>query len=241
MDLPPFIDPGKGAGDPDETTPAPDDLDLVAKRLGPPATWRFRIPMQDGEFALLDRTGADGRWQDATILIDARRLPDPPVYDTLGIPQVHGRAGSFVAIRKQWYPEGLYRYPSGTAAPGEGIVHTALRGSARETGLEVRLVRYLLATDGEFYLGDPDDPSRRRPWRSHVFLAEPMSDTVSPAEGQAAVEARVVGGDEMLGTIHPRLLGHGLGGFHYRVGLQERALGLIGIGAGRLPEVPDAT
>lgn len=220
--------------------PPPDDLEQVAKRLGPPAPWRFRLAMREREFELLDRTGEDGRWQDATILIDARPLPSPPVYDTLGIQEVHVHPGSFVAIRKHWYPEGLYRYPSGTVKPGERIVETALREAAEETGLEVRLTRYLMATEGEFVLGDPEAPERVHPWRSHVFLAEPLTGVVAPQDEYEILDARVVGGTEMLANIHPRLLAHGLGGFHYRVGLQERALALIGVGAGRRPEVPSA-
>jgi ADP-ribose pyrophosphatase YjhB (NUDIX family) len=228
---------------PENRGPAPHDLHHLADRLGPPRRWRFCLPMQENEFQVFHQTGSDGRWQDATILIEARHLDDAPVYDTLGTDGLTHRPGSFIAIAKTWYPEHIYRYPSGTVRPGEGVVGTALRESAEETGIEVRLTRYLLATEGQFYLGAPEAPERTHPWCSHVFLAEPIAGKVDPQDLREIREARVVGSDEMLHRIHPRLLTYGLGGFAYRVGLQERALHVLGLNHGpwRIVDDPEET
>lgn len=208
--------------------PAPPDIDAAIGRLGPPREWTFYLPMQEQEFGLLDRTGQDGRWHDATILVDAQSLQNPPTFDSQGFNPLAG-PGAFVAIAKPWYPPGVYRYPSGAAKPGEGIVAAALREAAEETGLEVQLTRYLLSAHGAFYLGNPDEPEREHPWQSHVFLAEPVSGDVAPKDRREIREACVVGAQEMLYHIHPKLLMHELGGFSYRVGLQERALHALGL------------
>lgn len=189
----------------------PDEAALVAA-FGEPARWAFRITMASREFRMLDVTGQDGRWQDATVLI---RDPDAPdVVDR------------FVVIAKHWYPDGVYRLPSGTVKPGERIVDTAVREAREETGLDVELSAYLLATDGSFVSADG---LRSHPWRSHVFLATPLGATIEPEDTREIASARVLPVAHLTATIHPHMLELAVGGFRYRVGLQERAFTALGL------------
>lgn len=175
--------------------------------------------MAPREFGVLDRTGGDGRWQDATILIRAPGETGAP-----------GPDDAVVVIAKHWYPDGIYRLPSGGARQGERILETARREAWEETGLQVRLVRYLLATDGVFYQGDRDDPQRTHPWRSHVFYAEAATGRLDPQDTREIRAARIVALRALPESFHPRLIDTRIGGFRYRVGLEERALATLGIG-----------
>jgi 8-oxo-dGTP pyrophosphatase MutT (NUDIX family) len=170
------------------------------------------------EFGILDTTGKDGRWQDATMII---RAPGVPANQPLDADD------ELVVIAKHWYPQGIYRFPSGGVRPGESILDTATREAREETGLEVRLFRYVLATDGIFYLGDRAQPERTQRWRSHVFYAEAHGE-IEPQDVREIKEARLVPARDLQERFHPLLLQTQIGGFRYRVGLEERALAALG-------------
>lgn len=194
----------------------PPDLDEARDRYGKPATWRFSIPFSEREFQTLDETGKDGRWQDATIVIRA-----PPAYPEAPVDRV-------IVVAKHWYPAGVFRIPSGGAKPDEGVIATARREAWEETGLRIRLERYLLATDGRFYLGDSDEPDRVHPWQSHVFLATPIGRKIAPRDTKEIKAARAADLQEVVDKFHPRLLQYDIGGFRYRVGLEERTINALG-------------
>jgi 8-oxo-dGTP pyrophosphatase MutT (NUDIX family) len=192
------------------------DIDEVSDLFGKPNTWRFQIPIGEAEFKVLDETGKDGRWQDATLVIRA-----PPAYPEAPVDRV-------IVIAKHWYPDGVFRLPSGGVKPDEGIAATARREAWEETGLRIRLERYLLATDGRFYLGDPDEPDRVHPWRSHVFLATPIGRKIAPRDTREIKAAKAADLQDMVEKFHPRLLEQDIGGFRYRVGLEERTINALG-------------
>src|SRR3989442_14001495 len=69
-------------------------------------------------------------------------------------------------IRKPSYPPGVWRPPGGGVREGERFEAGAEREALEETGLRVRLDRYLVASTARFVY-EPHEV----PWRTHVFLA----------------------------------------------------------------------
>jgi len=84
---------------------------------------------------------------------------------------------------------GLWHIPSGSVEDGENPQDTAVREAYEETGLGVRLVRYLNTYLGRF----PDGVFILR----HIWLAEPLPcQEVNPAFTDEVAEARYVGREE---------------------------------------------
>ena len=80
---------------------------------------------------------------------------------------------------------GLWHIPSGTVEEGENPQDTALREAYEETGLRVRLLKFLGAYLGRF----PDDALILR----HVWLAEPEpGQSIAPILTDEIAEARYV-------------------------------------------------
>lgn len=169
---------------------------LVAK-YGEPRVVALDVEMGADEFAYLMYSARDGRRSDATMAI--RQGPR-----------------TFAFIRKYWYPDGIYRLPSGTVRLTEGVEEAAVRESKEETGLDVALERYLLRTESMFRHGNESCP-----WRSHVFLARPLGGTLDAIDKREIKEVVVRTVDEARSDAQPRMLALGIGGFRYRVRLQE--------------------
>jgi ADP-ribose pyrophosphatase YjhB (NUDIX family) len=74
------------------------------------------------------------------------------------------------AIGKPWYPEGMHRAPSGGIKPGEDMELCAKREAYEETGVKIKLVRYLLRIQVTFTCGHASQN-----WTSHVFGAQYLS------------------------------------------------------------------
>lgn len=83
----------------------------------------------------------------------------------------------------------LWHIPSGTVEPGENPQDAALRETFEETGLHVRLVKFICTYLGRF----PDGALVLR----HVWLAEAEAGTeISPAFTHEITEARYVSRQE---------------------------------------------
>lgn len=99
-------------------------------------------------------------------------------------------AGNILLVREKGIPDymekaGLWHIPSGTVEVGENPQDAAVREAFEETGLRVRLTKFLGAYLGRF----PDGELILR----HVWLAEPDNDqAVSPALTDEIAEARYV-------------------------------------------------
>ncbi|AIZ44376.1 DNA mismatch repair protein MutT [Deinococcus radiopugnans] len=100
-------------------------------------------------------------------------------------------AGDILLVRErgtagQMAKAGLWHIPSGTVEDGENPQDTAVREAFEETGLRVRLTRFVGAYLGRF----PDGALVLR----HVWLAEPLpGQTLRPTFAEEIAEARYVG------------------------------------------------
>ena len=164
-----------------------------------------------GEPAALDWTGEISEREHALATYDPTRTHDVTLFITNG-PRL-------ALIRKPSYPRGIWRPPGGGVREGEPFAAGAEREALEETGLHVRLERYLVASTARFLYAPHEVP-----WRTHVFLAtthdeEPV--TQDPKEIEAVRWGTL---DELSGPIRERLLATGTAFWRYRVALHDAAI-----------------
>jgi len=180
-------------------------LRALEQRYGTPVVGRAAAPFDRHAFALLERCARKQRAHDVTLLIR----------DT---------AGRFAVIRKPSYPAEVFRPPSGGVEPGESFEAGALREAIEETGLQVRLERYLLRVEAQFSYGEAFAP-----WTTHVLLAETLDTRLEPTDRVEIADARWATVAEVMEYYRPRMLAIGSAGMRYRVDLQDLALERLGL------------
>jgi ADP-ribose pyrophosphatase YjhB (NUDIX family) len=122
-------------------------------------------------------------------------------------------------IRKPHFEAGVWRPPGGGIKPGEDFTLGALREAFEETGLRVRLERYLVDARAHF-VHEPYDV----PWRTHVFLALTDGANLDPQDAEEIAGARWGTLAELAGPLRERLLATGHAFWRYRVALHDAAL-----------------
>lgn len=122
-------------------------------------------------------------------------------------------------IRKHPFPPDVWRPPGGGIKPDEDLGDGAAREALEETGLRIRLERYLVDARVRFVY-----ESHRIPWRTHVFLARTEDDEIAPQDGDEIEAARWGTLAELAGPLRERLLATGQAFWRYRVALHDRAL-----------------
>ena len=75
--------------------------------------------------------------------------------------------GRMLLHTKRFYPEGIYRLPSGGVHPDEPVLSGVIREAKEETGLDVSIDRFLGTIEYEFCHGD-----QRLFFVSYVFLVQ---------------------------------------------------------------------
>jgi ADP-ribose pyrophosphatase YjhB (NUDIX family) len=173
-------------------------------RYGAPEEAVARAAFDTREFGLLEYCLRKERAHDVTLFI---RASD----------------GRFALIRKPSYPPDVFRPPSGGVERGESFEEGATREAREETGLEVRLERYLLRVEAEFTCSGGSAP-----WTTHVFLASATGGELDPQDRREVAEARWATVEEIAGRYRSAMLAWGSAGMRYRVGLQDAALRLMG-------------
>ena len=172
-------------------------------QLGSPVvlTWRYPITHAEMEMVVSSTRGQ-------------RRLHDVTLF-------IFNPAGQLALIRKHNYPPGIWRAPGGGVRPGEELAEGAAREAWEETGLTVRITRYLLRVHVTFTCGE-----RVQPWTTHVLLAE--------AEGEPCIcdpkeISDVAWGslDELCGPIAEAMLATPRGLFTYRAALHRTVATLL--------------
>ena len=120
--------------------------------------------------------------------------------------------GLYVVIQKHQYARsGIYRAPSGGAKFGERLIEAAAREMKEETGLDVKLTHFVL--DLRLEVVCPDETI---PWRSFVFLAEPIGGSMEPQDTYEIYDVKTLTQDKLLGDIDVLMRESGWGGFSYR-------------------------
>ena len=125
-------------------------LEEIEREYGTPREMTMSFPMNPAEFEMLKQSMTDGRNSDATLFIF--------------------KGDQVIVIAKPWYPEGLYRAPSGGIKPDENLELSAKREAYEETGVEIELTRYILRIYVTFTCGQMCEK-----WTSHVFTARYVS------------------------------------------------------------------
>lgn len=168
----------------------------LEEKFGIPDELDLAYDMTEREFEMVRASQKHGRAHDVTlfILIDGR----------------------VVVIKKPMYPPGAYRAPSGGIDPGEQFEMGALREALEETGLTIKLERYLIRARVQF-----SHQARLINWTSHVFTATRISGELQPIDTHEIAEARLASPSELMGEIRDALLKSGSTGLRYRSELND--------------------
>ena len=169
------------------------EMQSIIERFGEPTELHFSADFLDFECELVRQTRTKGRLHDITCFIRQAK-------------------NEVVVIQKPQYANsGIYRAPSGGAMVGESLETAAYREMYEETGLEVRLLNFVL----DVYL-DVVCSNETISWRSLVFLAEPISGVMKPIDTHEIFDVKVMSREDLLGTVNTRMITSGWGGFAYR-------------------------
>lgn len=169
------------------------EIATLMEKYGEPIVHEFTADFLEFECNLVKRTESKGRLHDITCFI---RRDD----------------GDFVVIQKPQYARtGIFRAPSGGAAPGELLEDAAIREMYEETGLTIRLTNFVLDLRLDVVCKD-----RTIPWRSLVFLAEPIAGEMRPIDTREIFDVTVMSREQLIGEVAQLMEDSGWGGFKYR-------------------------
>jgi 8-oxo-dGTP pyrophosphatase MutT (NUDIX family) len=173
----------------------------IERKYGRPREMVMSFLMNPKEFEMLQSSMKDGRNSDVTLFI----FKDDKV----------------IVIAKPWYPEGLFRAPSGGIKPGEDIESTAKREAYEETGTEIELKSYILRIQVTFTCS-----GNKKEWTSHVFTGRYLSGDLKPIDTREIKRVALMGLDELF-SLEPILLKQNSGGLKYRAALTDAAMAEI--------------
>jgi ADP-ribose pyrophosphatase YjhB (NUDIX family) len=164
-----------------------------------------------GEPTRLAWEGSVSEQEHGLATYDPQRMHDVTLFIVSG-PRI-------AVIRKPMFEEGIWRPPGGGIKRGEAFVDGAEREALEETGLTIRLRRYLVDASATF-LYRPFEVA----WRTHVFLADALDDELAPRDTEEIEAARWATLEELAGPLRERLLETGRAFWRYRVALHDAAL-----------------
>ncbi len=170
----------------------------IEQKYGTPRELTMSFAMNPAEFDMLKESMRDGRNSDVTLFI----FKDKQV----------------IVIAKPWYPAKMYRAPSGGIKPGEDMEVCAKREAYEETGVQIKLVCYVLRIQVTFTCGQASQG-----WTSHVFVAQYLSGRLHPVDTREISEVSLLSLEE-LAAMKARLLQQDSGGLHYRAALTEATI-----------------
>ena len=181
-----------------------DQVRAARECYGVPQDVLVEQEIQPWEMDLIERVCGDTRFHDVTIFIL--------------------RGEEMALIHKPSEPPGAFWAPAGGVCPGEGLADAVRREAWEETGLQVEPSRYVLRMQALFTCGP-----RRRPWTSHVFLADHLSGEPDPVDTGEVESAAWVSFDSFREQVAPVLLDSGWGRFCYRLMISECLYEMLGL------------
>ena len=173
-------------------------LKEIERKYGTPRELVMTFSMSPKEFEMLKNSMRDGRNSDVTMFIF--------------------KGNKVLVIAKPFYPEGLYRAPSGGIKPGENLELTAKREAYEETGTEIELEKYILRIRVSFVCD-----REKTEWTSHIFTARYISGELKPVDTHEIKEVALMS-LEGLSSLNPKLMEQNSGGLKYRAALTEAAI-----------------
>ena len=182
----------------------PDTIASLKKSFGQPHEQSFDIKVTVKEHDFIQSTQKHGRMHDVTLYIK--------------------KENEYFVIAKHFYPPDLYRAPSGGINPGEDFIVGAKREALEETGCEIRLSRFILLTNVNFYV--EDEPDKRIEWHSYVFLADYISGDFKFTDKHEIREVRLAKLEEFDG-YSKIMRSTDIGGLHYRAALHDAVKKLL--------------
>ena len=126
------------------------------------------------------------------------------------------RGSDLAVVHKPSEPAGVYWVPAGGVGPNESLAEGAEREAYEETGLRTRVTRYMLRARVTFVEGE-----RRRPWTSHVMLAEHLAGEPDPVDRKEVESARWIPASQFLVEGVTLLRAVGWGRLAYRAWMAE--------------------
>ncbi|MBB17497.1 hypothetical protein CMK22_19705 [Candidatus Poribacteria bacterium] len=177
-------------------------LDKIEQKYGQPQTYHTTCAMNKIEFDLLKWSMRKGRAHDIT----------PFVFHNSNV----------AVIRKPSYPEEIYRPPSGGIEPGEDFESGIKREIYEETGLHIKIEKYVLKTYVDFYFED-----QVVNWITHVFTAKATTNDINPIDQQEISDARWATIEELETTLLSSLRQSTSAGLRYRAEIQSATLEII--------------
>jgi ADP-ribose pyrophosphatase YjhB (NUDIX family) len=172
-------------------------VDALVTKYGRPRRLKFEADFLEPECELIRESTSKGRNHDITCFIRSD--------------------GGYVVIQKPAYSgTGIFRAPSGGAHPGETIEEGASREMHEETGLQVRLVRFVLDISLRVHCR-----KEKIPWRSLVFLADRVSGEMKPIDMHEISSVAIMTKEQLLGSVTKLMKKSGMGGFKYRAFLTK--------------------
>jgi ADP-ribose pyrophosphatase YjhB (NUDIX family) len=181
--------------------------DMIAEmieRYGSPHEREYRFEVTSREFKRIRSSQKHGRNHDVTLYVE--------------------KDGRLIVIAKPFYPQGIYRAPSGGLNPGESFEGGITREVAEEIGCEIKLERFLLRTRVDF--NHNGDTIR---WRSFVFLARYVRGDFNYSDHDEIREVKLVDWED-FDDFGRWMRQTEIGGLHYRAALHETVVELLNHG-----------
>jgi 8-oxo-dGTP pyrophosphatase MutT (NUDIX family) len=180
---------------------SPAQLREFESRHGHPRELRASYEMRPREFDGLLKSQKHGRSHDITFFIRKEM--------------------GWVVIAKHWYPQGLYRIPSGGIRPDESMEEGTLREAREETGGIISLQEYFLRINVSF-----TSNGRSVDWTTHLVLADWQRGKLGPIDTREIRETRLAEREE-FGDFGRIMLKSDSGGLHYREWLHRQAFKIL--------------
>ena len=214
-----------------------EDVARLSKLYGKPVEMNLDVPMREWEFNLLRYSKRDGRFRDATIFI--------PYEGKLVCIVKHAYPDGIARPPSGGVVPGE---PLDAAAEREALEETGLRvritdyllrvsahftlgmriepsahalAEASRKGKQDELMFDALARFANESPAKADEPEY---WESHVFWATPTGGTLEPRDENEIKAVVLLSAEDLETTVHALMRSADIGGFQYRVLLQEAAL-----------------